>query len=209
MSARDNVSDVQNPKEENVMFCRSCGTENDESAKFCRGCGLPIVPVEETENPKPVEDDAAPSQAGPTPQGQPYQGGQGPVNGQPYGQPGPQAAYAAHGQMVKQPTSGSAVVSLIFGILSVVCCSGVIFGIGFGITAICVGASDRKKNGSNGVATAGLILGIIGLSLAVIFLIWFFASGAFFAMMDAIRTGRLSDFLRDFGDYGSYSYYGF
>ena len=33
------------------MFCRDCGTENDDNAKFCRNCGLPIVPVEETVGP--------------------------------------------------------------------------------------------------------------------------------------------------------------
>lgn len=170
------------------------------------------TPVEET----PVQEAKGTYQSGPIPQGQPYPGGPAPQGqpyqgapGQPYGQPGPQAAYAAQGQNAKPPASSASILSLIFGIISVVCCCGGILGVGFGIAAICIAVSDKKKNGQSGLGTAGLVLGIVGISLTVIFIIWFFVSGAFVEMLEAIRLGRLSDYINHFGDWGSYSSYGF
>ncbi len=219
------------------MFCRECGTQNEDKAKFCRNCGLPIVPVEETIQPESVQNetpivetpvqeaaeqetsadttaqarqivgDATQSQAQQAAEGSTQQqarqaaaGTQGqPGPGMPYGTPGPQAAYVAQGNQVN-PTSAGAIVSLILGIVSVVCCCTIILGVGCGIAAICVAISDRKKNGSNGLTTAGLILGIVGISLAVIYLVWFVVSGEFGRLMEAIRTGRLQEYLNRFGE---------
>ena len=173
------------------MFCRECGTKNEDDAKFCRNCGLPIVPIEET-----VAD------------GQPGAAQQaGPQTGMPYGQPGPQAAYAAQGNMTK-PTSASAVLSLIFGIISVVFCFTIVFSIGFGIAAIILSVTDRKKNGSSGLTIAGLVLGIIGISLALLIVIWFFASGEFSRLIAAARNGTLQDYLEHLGG-SHYHVYGF
>ena len=197
------------------MFCRDCGTQNDDNAKFCRNCGLPIVPVEETvstafEEKEPavveatVAEETVEAVVTPT-EGTPLQAE--PQPGMPYGQPGPQAAYSAQGN-VSKPVSASAVVSLIFGILSVVCCCTMFFAIGFGIAAICAAVMDRKKNGSSGLTTAGLVLGIVGLSLALIYLIWFFVSGEFDRLMTAIRSGNLQDYLNHIGDW-NFNVYGF
>ena len=182
------------------MFCRSCGTENDESAKFCRGCGLPIVPASEIRKPEseeiPEPEEAAEPNYGQSyPNGQPNYGQPYP-NGQPnYGQPYPVNHY-----------SGGSIACLVLGIISVVCCCTFFAGIGCGIAAIIVYATEVKKGEKNGMLTAGLVLGIIGAALAVISLIWFFVSGNFTRLMDAIRTGRLSEYFRQFTDY-NYPYW--
>ncbi|MEE3468265.1 MAG: zinc-ribbon domain-containing protein [Eubacterium sp.] len=207
------------------MFCRECGTENEDNAKFCRNCGLPIVPVEETIQPEVVKTEPPVEETVETPvtpiveepvqtQEDPfaeeraaagYAQGTAPGGAQPYGTPGPQAAYVAQGNGSK-PASASAIVSLILGIVSVVCCCTFFVGAGCGIAAICVAASDRKKNGSSGLTTAGLILGIVGVSLSVIYIIWFVTSGEFERLMNAIRTGRLQDYLNSIGQYRTYGF---
>ena len=204
------------------MFCRECGTENEDNAKFCRNCGLPIVPVEETIQPEvekkeePVVDTpvaetvetpvtpVAEPQAAPGPQAAPDPAASQPQQNMPYGTPGPQAAFEAQGNSAK-PVSGSAIVSLILGIVSVVCCCTCIIGIGCGIAAICLAVSDRKKNGSNGLTTAGLVLGICGISFAVIYIIWFIASGELDRLLTAIKYGNLQDYLNHFGNTNWYS----
>lgn len=66
---------------------------------------------------------------------------------------------------------GFSVASLVLGIIACTIAWG---GIGLGITAVVcaivaiVLAAMARKNGKNGMATAGLVLGIIGLVLSVI-----------------------------------------
>ena len=59
------------------------------------------------------------------------------------------------------------IVSLILAIIGIF-----VFGIILGPIAIILGAIGRKKDDSKGLATAGLIIGIIVTVLSIIFLIW-------------------------------------
>ena len=205
------------------MFCRSCGTENEENAKLCRGCGLPIVP--ESEKPHPAEETVAESttesaetesaEAADQPNydqpnydqpnyGQPNYGqpnyGQ-PNYGQPnYGQPNygqPNYGQPNYGQPYPVKSySGGSIACLVLGIISVVCCCTFLGGLGCGIAAIIVYATEQKKVGKNGMLTAGLILGIVGASLAVLSLVAFIVSGEFTLLIDAIRQGNLSGYFQ-------------
>ena len=59
-------------------------------------------------------------------------------------------------------SKGLAIASLILGIASV--CTGYIFvGVACGIVAIILSAKSKQAIGPNGMATAGLVLGIIGV----------------------------------------------
>ncbi|MBR6959128.1 MAG: DUF4190 domain-containing protein [Clostridiales bacterium] len=74
---------------------------------------------------------------------------------------------------------GLAVASLICGILGIVggCCITYV-GVGLGIAAIVMGVVAKKK-GQRGMATAGLILGIISTVLAaamIIYNIWYIST---------------------------------
>jgi hypothetical protein len=78
--------------------------------------------------------------------------------------------------MSAPPTNGMAIAALILGIVSVlgICCYG-LPGFVLGIAAVVLGAIARKNiNASNGtqvgggMATAGLIMGIVGVALGII-----------------------------------------
>ena len=152
------------------MFCRNCGTENEDNAKFCRNCGLPIVPAEETVIPETsvqsedvteevenaaeqasesaaTDGTATDSQSAPEPQQVPPNYGQYAQQGQPYGQPYGQQPYGQPYQPPKPKTTytAQAIVSMILGIVSIVCCCSCIPGLGCGIAAICLAASFVSK----------------------------------------------------------------
>lgn len=93
-----------------------------------------------------------------------------PVN---YGAPAP-APYqqAQHG--VK--TSGLAIASLICGVLGLVTCCTIIFpvlAIILGIAAKSSIAKDQQRLTGNGLATGGMIMGVIGLIIGIFYLISF------------------------------------
>ena len=63
-------------------------------------------------------------------------------------------------------SNAKAIISLILGILSVTCCCG---GIVPSVVAIILAGSDKKARGGkrSGMATAGMIMGIIGLVIGI------------------------------------------
>lgn len=66
--------------------------------------------------------------------------------------------------------NGYGIASLVLGIFSVLTCALPIFGIASGIVGI-VCYSKQKKYYPNGIATAGLITSIVGISLSVLYAI--------------------------------------
>ncbi|MFE3787603.1 DUF4190 domain-containing protein [Streptomyces goshikiensis] len=94
-----------------------------------------------------------------------------------YGYPGyPGAgAYPAYG--APQPNNSFGVTSLVLGILSVVACVTSVFSVGLGIGAIVFGALGRGRVNrgeatNGGMALAGLILGVIGMVLGGLLLVF-------------------------------------
>ena len=69
-------------------------------------------------------------------------------------------------QPMVQPAHGSALAALICGIVGLLCC-----GIPLGITAIILSTLAKKQGNTEGIATAGLVLGILALVGAVISII--------------------------------------
>lgn len=59
---------------------------------------------------------------------------------------------------------GISIASLVLGIVSIACCFNWFISIGCGVLAIVFGVMGKKGN-SKGMAKAGFILGIIGISL--------------------------------------------
>ena len=95
-------------------------------------------------------------------------------------------------------SNGFGIASLILGICSIaICCC---YGVGAipAIIGLILGILQNKKN-ANGIATAGIILGIIGILLNVVYLIY---------MVVFLSDGGLQDIIDEFSSsYPDYSYY--
>ena len=138
------------------MFCRNCGAQNDDGVLFCAACGNAL------NEPAPVQPEVQqPVYQNPN---QPvYQNPNQPVYQQPV-YPYPGYPYPAYPQPVKKPGQGMAIASLVLGILGLV-------SMGDGIScilAIVFGCIAKKSGNKSGMATAGLVTGIIGCVLSVI-----------------------------------------
>ncbi len=94
--------------------------------------------------------------------------------------------------------NGMGIASLILGICSIgICCC---YGVGAipAIIGLILGILQNKKN-ANGIATAGIILGIIGILLNAVYLIY---------MVVFLSDGGLQEFIDEFSSsYPDYSYY--
>jgi len=122
------------------------------------------------------------------PQGNPYmQGGQGGQQGQgsPYNWGDP---YGYNPQPPVNESNPLAVISLICGIISLCCCFcpvitpiAAIAGI---ITAIC----SKRNQPMKGMAIAGLVTSIIGLVIAVIFIVYLFYIGSMMSNPEFLRS---------------------
>ena len=90
------------------------------------------------------------------------------------------------------------IASLILGICSIaICCC---YGVGAipAIIGLILGILQNKKN-ANGIATAGIVLGIIGILLNAVYLIY---------MVVFLSDGGLQEFIDEFSSsYPDYSYY--
>ncbi|MFC0673940.1 DUF4190 domain-containing protein [Brachybacterium hainanense] len=114
----------------------------------------------------PSDPYAAPS---PGPQSAPP-GYTGPEFGQgalPYGGPVQPVYYAA------PPTNGTATTALILGIVSLVLCGGVLSPIALVCGILGMKATADGTQGGRGLAIAGLVMGIVGTVLLLLYVLWF------------------------------------
>ena len=137
-----------------------------------------------TQNPNPT------SQQQPNFSGQSYQqstAGQSPYT---YNDP-----YSTPNTPLTNNNNGMGIASLILGICSIaICCC---YGVGAipAIIGLILGILQNKKN-ANGIATAGIVLGIIGILLNVVWLIY---------MIIFLSEDGLQDFVNEFSS--NYEYY--
>ena len=91
---------------------------------------------------------------------------------------------------VQNGGKGISVAALVLGIVSVVFCWNPLLGIPCGILGLVFGIIGRNKS-KNGMALAGLILGIIGLVISIIILLVLIAAAgaAVAAVSDSLFTG--------------------
>ena len=182
------------------MFCTNCGNYNPEEARNCSSCGMPLNRCSE---PGTEQGNASCTQPDPNPymmqqpvQIQQYYGqppcGQTPYGQLPYGQPPygqPPYGQSPYGQppFGQSPTTterksggkGAGIASLVLGILSLVLfCVPVAAGI-FSLVGTILGIVSISKSSKAGrvcgIGIAGLICSSVGLFLALIFNIAFFA----------------------------------
>jgi hypothetical protein len=137
-----------------MSTCAQCGAENVEGAEFCAYCGSSLV-----------QPGAAPGAPVQPPPATPYAA---PPPGAPYQQPMPYRPAAP-------TTNGKATASLVLGIVGIficpiICC---VLALIFGYQARNeIAASGGYQTGES-YATAGIILGWVGIVLAIVWItIW-------------------------------------
>lgn len=130
------------------MICKKCNAENENGAKFCRICGTALQTQEQpAEAPAPV----------------PYQTPVTPA-------PNPYAA-----QTTPPSSSGDGIASMVLGIVSIVLCCIPIVPTICAIIAIILSRKETRAGKRSSCNTAGLVCGIIGLCLSILYLIyWLF-----------------------------------
>ena len=127
------------------MFCPICGNDCREDQAFCENCGNPMHRVVEAPAAQPVQN--------------------------PYGNVPTAQLFTP-----EVPSKSMGIVAMVLGICSIVfsCCI-FFLAIPMSIAAIILGAVALKRaravGRSNGFALAGLICGIVGLVMALIYIV--------------------------------------
>lgn len=176
------------------MICKKCEQSYSDALAACPYCGAPKEPAEERQA-APEAGQPMPGQQ-PQPQSQPqYQApapGQQQYGQQPYGG-GPQ--YQQYQQAAPQyagvpQEKGKGTGSMVCGILGLIFCWIPFVGLILTIVAVALYASSRKY-GPSGMATAGLVCGIIGMIVAIIVTIVSIVALAFVGAVGATAMSAL------------------
>lgn len=133
------------------MFCNNCGTQLPDNANVCSNCGTPVNGgAQQPQYQQPVQ----PQYQQPVqPQ---YQQPVQPQYQQPV-QPQYQQPYAA--PQGKQPGHGMAIAALVCGLVGLFFFPAIL-----GAIATILGSVAKKKGNTSGVATGGMVLGIIDVA---------------------------------------------
>jgi len=156
-----------------MTTCAQCGAQNMEGAEFCASCGNSLIqPGAAPGAPVPP----APGAPVPPPPSTPY--AQPPPSQQPAAPP-PGAPYQQqpmpYQPVVAPTTNGKATAALVLGIVGIFVCPIIcsILALIFGYQARNEIAASGGYQGGDSYATAGIILGWIGLVLAIVWItIW-------------------------------------
>ncbi len=133
------------------MFCKNCGSENNDTDKFCKNCGQPLSAQES-------QQEGASGSASPDPTPVQY------------------TSYQQESPMDESAPTGIAIASMVLGIVSIVFCCFSVIAVACGIIAIVFAKKEEQRGVSNGFIKAGFICGLIGSILGGLYLIyWIFA----------------------------------
>ncbi len=177
-----------------MKYCSYCNAQNPDDSVFCSSCGKNFPPVEQS----PVQAPLPP--VAPMPPVQ--QNYQQPQNNQNFGAypPAPPAPPAGQynnmppivPQKPGDPTKNwMGILSMIFGILSILCCFVWYISVALGAAAVIFGILGLKSQ-QRGMAIAGIITGGVGLLFAIAVIV-------FSAAMISSMPNWMDEFYNEFG----------
>lgn len=145
-----------------AMICKNCGAELSDGTKFCTSCGQKIEVENEYFNVGP--EPSAPVVESPYKEES--------VNGndskaEEYNE---NDIYGSQMNSVDDKSNNLvlAIISLVCGILSILCCCFGYLGLIFSLVAVALGIiSLCLKHGGKGLAIAGIVCGGVGLALSI------------------------------------------
>lgn len=174
------------------MFCKNCGTENQDTDNYCKHCGeylKPIPAYEQEDKPEDTVEEgsgvAAPATTAAEDEPDKSVEPDLPVVPQvveSQEEPKPELAAAS-----KPASSSDSIISMICGIVSVVMCCSSIVGVVCGIAAIVLARREKAAGRENTYVQIGYVCGIIGLILSAVALVVSIL-GALFGFVTSIVT---------------------
>ena len=149
------------------MFCKNCGTENNDEAKYCKNCGQSIEPDVQPKDTGYVSMAEQSESTSTDSTAQNTNGYAGPVD---YNS----IAHSVTDESEIPESTGTAIASMILGIVSIVFCCSSVLGLIAGIVAIILAQKEKSSGrGDNGYVKAGLVCGIIGAIHSALVLIYY------------------------------------
>lgn len=168
------------------MVCPNCAYDNSPNNRFCVRCGVDLSVAPSPETPSFAmgtgREPAPPPPPPPPPYGSPPAGGA----PNPFAPPapyGPPGAYPPPGGYAQYPayppsgyqtasTNGLAIASFILGLVGWVPCGvGSVIAVILGFVARSQIRNSHGRQGGDGLALAGIILGFVAIALGVLFFV--------------------------------------
>lgn len=122
-------------------------------------------------------------------------------NQPPYQQPPFQQPPMQYPSPNTPPANGMGIASLVLGIIAIVSFCWWFVSIPCGIIGLILGGVAKSKGNKSGVTTAGIVLNIIGLVLAVIFLILLLIGINFLQNYNPFYRSDINDIMNEFDWY--------
>lgn len=138
------------------MYCKNCGAENPDGAKFCQNCGASLS--SENENEKSGETNYDLEMLNFNAEGKQNEN------------------YEEKKQ--EMPGYRHAVISLVLGIIGIVCLCIPVVGLILGIVGMALASVAKGKGYDSGIRTGGFICSLISLIIGVVVLIIYIIFGA-------------------------------
>ena len=158
-----------------MMFCKNCGKELTDGNTYCDNCGM--AAGQGCNYCDQCGASHLPGAAVCTTCGKSLN---------PIAQNG--VVYSTASQEKPAESSALSIVSLVAGIIGLVCCCGTAM-LPNVVAIVCAAIALAKKNAGKGMAIAGLVLGIVGTLIGLLF--WVVYN---FALIEAFNTGMADEF---------------